>query len=32
VHTSIRTAGGRGIGSVLFVVNRAVRLHFAEQL
>jgi hypothetical protein len=31
VRTSICTAGGRGISSVLFVVNRAVRPHFAEQ-
>ena len=31
VRTSIRTAGGGGISSVLFVVDRAVRPHFAEQ-
>jgi hypothetical protein len=30
--TSIRTAGGGGIGGVLFVVDQAVHPHFAEQL
>jgi hypothetical protein len=31
VRASIRTAGGRGISSVLFMVDRAIRSHFAKQ-
>jgi len=32
VHTLIRAAGGGRIGSILFIVDRAVCLHFTEQL
>jgi hypothetical protein len=31
VRVSIRTAGGRGISSVLFIVDRAILSHFAKQ-
>jgi hypothetical protein len=31
VRTSICTVGGKGISGLLFVVDRAVRPHFAEQ-
>jgi hypothetical protein len=31
VRISIRTIGGRGISSVLFIVDRAIRSHFAKQ-
>jgi hypothetical protein len=32
VRISIRAIGGRGISSVLFIVNRAIRSHFVKQL
>jgi hypothetical protein len=32
VYISIRTIGGRGISSVLFIVDRAIRSYFIKQL
>jgi hypothetical protein len=32
VYILIRTIGGRGIGSVLFMVDRAIRSYFVKQL
>jgi hypothetical protein len=31
VRVSIYAIGGRGIGSILFMVDRAIRSHFVKQ-